>query len=102
MKRKFGFIFTFSFFDDTIIYKTLRFCCDLESAKSYATSWVEKYGEKYGRQTDTADTANSCCCVCWGIFPRVESLSIRFITSLAQGAVPCCLCNMDRVLAYCD
>ena len=49
MKRKFGFIFTFTFFDDTIIYKTLRFCSDLESAKAYATTWVEKFGEKYGR-----------------------------------------------------
>lgn len=49
MRRKFGLIFTFAFFDDTIVYKTQRFCTDLESIKNYAIDWVEMHGVQYGK-----------------------------------------------------
>ena len=48
MRKAFKIIFTFEFFGDEIVYKTVRSAYDKTDLISYVYEWIKKFGTKYG------------------------------------------------------
>ena len=64
---KFGVIWVFNFCGDSIVYKRLLECTDIDSVKDYAKEWVKKFGLKYGR-----------CLYCDIVYNAIEICTIHF------------------------